>query len=582
MALLETTEENFLYSAKRGLEKKIIEAYALEICKNKHKKNIASIGEEKEQVAQYERPHYVVNVPRPKKNEFALENNILKEYITSVLFFIAFDLKDPTNTDCDSKVEDALKLMFAGQSSLPPHNRKIYLRKRNENMTRKEFLEFVDRFIKFLRQENFIKNEPVVFNYVTDYCQDHSEFFKNANIETLKKETIHSNFIFVKNLVNKSKEVKMEEENVEEEEIEEEEIEEEIEEEEIEEEIEEEEIEEEEIEEEEIEEEVDEEEEEEKRVIEIVRDIQQEEKEILEILSSAEEEIFGILPSDEKNTAPAYRRPFSPNRSVPALMKHFIEFRNCFFNKSLNFPSLYVLKNEIELHSFFLNIFMNSENYYYASFPEKLSSNVSGYRLAEDGSFSREVKEFNFDDFILFKKENFENLKITLRDAIGNAKAETGVIKIIKYYSFPPFAKRMWDSAAVLKEFVLSMNKQWIGEIYLLNKGHDHDVINRSIDLVFDIYSNLYKNLENASVFGGIEKKKRGIDGSSSSSSSSSSTAGIMEKSYWENPTFRKKKAKKLLLLLLPLPPHSPSKKSLDAYLNLISELTNLKGSIKY
>nr|BDV50031.1 MAG: hypothetical protein [Porcellio scaber clopovirus] len=561
-----TKVEDLSYSEKPGWANGFFFARALKICINQN-----NIPDTKENVPHSDHAisddshYYAVTVKRPEKIEELVvegmkwprpEKKLLEEYLSSVHFLIAIDLKHSQgHYYC---IENDLKTFFTNENLLPLYQKNIHYYTNNYEGEdkRREFLEFIERDSEsYGHDDNGLKKDQrIVLNYFTDYYEDRGESFNNANIENLKKATVHSNFIFIKDLQNESWDEKMEERGEgggggEEEDKEKEEKEEEEE-----------------------KEEKEKEEEEEEEVEKTVADFQQEEMEIaVEVPSLSDEH----GDSDEKSTiaaatetaagatttTAAFQIP-SPNRNIPSMLKTFIEYRKCFANKCLNHPSLYALQNKFGISYFLMGFLKRSKNYYNASLPEKLSTNVSGYRLAEDGSFSKEVKEFNYNDFILFKKQDFENLKITLRDAMGNAKAETGLFTILPTHEhFAPTSLKMRKEDYMrLNEFVLDMNKQWIGEMYLIDKGYESGIIKKSVDFIFNVYSTFYKNFENETFKGCAEKEKRAINSSSSEVTK-----------MWENPAFRKERASELL--------YSSIEKTYFTDLILINRLTNLMGS---
>nr|BDV50011.1 MAG: hypothetical protein [Porcellio scaber clopovirus] len=538
-----TKDEDFSsYFEKSGWGEKFIDARALKICINQN-----NISDAKENVSHSDDAiaddshYYAVSVKRPEKNEKSVgeERKILRDYLSSVHFLIAIDLKH-SKVDY-SKIKNDLQTFLTEKKLLPlyPSNIHYYTKTYAGENTRREFLELIEKDIKSYKHDDngLKKDQRIVLNYVTDYYEDRSESFNKANIENLKKATIHSNFIFIKELENESGDVKTEERGGK----------------------------------------GGEEEKKEKKGEEktVTTDFQQEEIEVaVEVPSFSDDEhdhyndekitTVGAAAGAAAGTATTFRI-LSPNPNIPLMLKTFIEYRKCFTNKCINHPSLYALRDKSMIEKFFSDFLKRSKNYYNASLPEKLSTNVSGYRLAEDGSFSREAKEFNYNDFILFKKRDFENLKITLRDEMGNTKAETGVIKILPTHEhFAPLSleKRKEDYMR-LKEFVLGMNKQWIGEMYLLDKGYESGIIKKGVDLIFNVYSTLYKNFENEAFKGCMEMEKLGIDSSSHD-----------RNKRWENPAIRKQRAKKLL--------HSSIKKSYITDITSLYKLTSLMGSVAF
>ncbi|RXG57060.1 Guanylate kinase [Armadillidium vulgare] len=388
--------------------------------------------------------YYVVSVPRPKVIGVNIQHNeALESYLSSTVFLIALDLKQqqqqqhepqqeqqqqeeheqqpPPSNIIANEIEKYLKEFFESGKLLNLFEKRFIFYKRNENETRKEFLTYLDSYIESLLRSQKIKyDDSIVFNYVSDNCEGYEESFEIENLKFLTKSAMvfHSNFIFVNDLLE-TDDAPLEEEEITTD----------------------------------ISEKAEEGSEEKAKAEEKVK----EEEEAMEIDISFSGENQKDIPnaiiaaavansstgtgiktttsttnnSNNRNNTTTTIAP-SANRYIPAMMNSFINFRNNFFSKGLNTPSLYVLKNQFELKSFFVDFFRKCENYYFTLYPGKLISNAKGFCFAEDGSISKEVDKFNFDDFIVFKKEDFKNLKILLRDARGNIYETVFILSVKK------------------------------------------------------------------------------------------------------------------------------------------------------
>lgn len=275
------------------------------------------------------------------------------------------------------------------------------------------------------------------------------------------------------------------------------------------------------------------------------------------------------------------------------MMDTFIKYGKMFFKKGLNCPKLFVVEDPADLNNFFVKIFKNSENYR-DSFPMVLKSNVNGFCLGKDGAFSKEINVFHFDDFVVFKREDCENLKIHVYDSRGEICGTLNRIRVLegrktKYgkindEDFLSVAKRHILETELQKDFVTNSNKQWLGELYLINdRSLDSGGRKRGLNLVFDAYSKLLESSKEK------ERLETLCDSRNVKYNNHYSVDISVVKTYDVNINgppmplvpdermkikdrdFRKRKARKFLYAL---------KKPYNTDLRLLGKLTNLKGHI--
>ncbi|RXG52282.1 hypothetical protein Avbf_08488, partial [Armadillidium vulgare] len=148
--------------------------------------------------------YYVVSVPRPKVIGVNIQHNeALKSYLSSTVFLIALDLKQPQQQQQQqqqppppsniiaNEIEKYLKEFFESGKLPNLFEKRFIFYKRNENETRKEFLTHLDSYIESLLRTQKIKyDDSIVFNYVSDNCEGYEESFEIENLKFLTKSAM--------------------------------------------------------------------------------------------------------------------------------------------------------------------------------------------------------------------------------------------------------------------------------------------------------------------------------------------------------------------------------------------------------